>query len=120
MVLDHVAEGARLVVVTPAPPGHPEFLGRGDLDRLDLAAVPERFEHGVAEPERQDVLDRLFAQVVVDPVDLILAEDARHVAVQLASAGEVVAERLLDHDPAPRAAVAIVAVDQARPGRAAR
>ena len=54
-----------------------EVLGRGDLDVVDVVAVPHRLEHAVGEPERQQVLDRLLAQVVVDAEDLALVEDRR-------------------------------------------
>ena len=53
-----------------------------------------------AEAQVGDVHHRLLAEEVVDPVDLRLVEDLEELVVQLASAGEVVAERLLDHDPA--------------------
>ena len=48
----------------------------------DIATVPERLEDRVAEPQGQDVLDRLLAQVVVDPVHLALIEDVRDLEVQ--------------------------------------
>ena len=53
----------------PAPP--PPILGDGDLTSR-RAAVPDRLEDGVGEPQGQDVLDGLLAQVVVDPIDLAL------------------------------------------------
>ena len=60
-----------------------------------------RFQTGsnmrVREPERQQVLHRLLAEVVVDAVDLPLVEDAEDRAVEGARGLEVVAERLLDH-----------------------
>src|ERR687891_582428 len=56
----------------------PEVLGRGDLDVVDVVAVPDRLEHVVREPERHHVLDRLLAQGVVDAEDLALAEDRVH------------------------------------------
>ena len=54
-----------------------ELLGHGDLDVVDVAAVPDGLEDGVAEAQRQDVLHRLFAQVVVDAEDLVLVERRR-------------------------------------------
>ena len=53
-----------------------ELLGHGDLDVVDVAAVPDRLEDGVGEAQGQDVLDRLLAQVVVDAEDLVLVEGA--------------------------------------------
>ncbi len=42
-----------------------------DLHVVDVAAVPDRLEDAVGEAEDQDVLDGLFAQVVIDAVDLV-------------------------------------------------
>ena len=97
VVLHEVAQRARAVVVAGAR-ADPDVLGRGDLDVVDVVAVPDRLEHEVREPERHHVLDGLLAQVVVDAEDLALAEDARDDLLQLARRREVGAERLLDHD----------------------
>jgi len=40
------------------------------LHVADVVAVPDRLEQAVGEAEGQDVVDRLFAQEVVDPEDL--------------------------------------------------
>ena len=56
---------------------HAHGLGHGDLHVVDVAPVPDRLEQGVGEAERQDVLHRLLAQVVVDAEDLALVEDGR-------------------------------------------
>ena len=96
VVLDQVAQRARVVVVAGAA-ADAEVLGGGDLDVVDVVAVPDRLEHAVREPERQHVLDGLLAEVVVDPEDLRLVEHAQHLAVELARLGQLRAERLLDH-----------------------
>ena len=70
-----------------------------DLDVVDVVAVPDRLEHPVGEAQRQQVLHRLAAEVVVDPVDAALLEDRVQERVQLAGRGEVGAERLLDDHP---------------------
>ena len=102
VVLDQVAQRAGALVVAGAPPD-PDVLGGSDLDVVDVVAVPDRLEQRVGEPQRHQVLDRLLAEVVVDPEDLRLVEHLEHLRVELARRGEVVAERLLDHDPASRA-----------------
>ncbi len=86
----------------------PERLGHGDLDMVDVAPVPERLEDPVAEPEDEEVADGLLAQVVVDPVDLLLAEDLEDLAVEPDGRVEVPPERLLDDDPPPAPAVGLV------------
>ena len=113
MVLDHVANRACGVVIGAPAAGHAHFLGHGDLHRSHVPPVPDRLEDAVAEPEGQDVLDRLLAQVMVDAIDLALVEHARDLEVQRRGAGKVVAERLLDDHPAPRGLL-LPGVDQAR------
>ena len=73
MVLDHVAQRAGALVIRRAPLDA-DGLGGGDLHVIDVAAVPDRLEHPVAEPEHQQVLDGLLAEVVIDAEDLLLVE----------------------------------------------
>ncbi len=75
---------------------------------VDVAPVPQRFEDPVPEAEDQQVADRLLAQVVVDAVDLRLPEHLADLAVEALRGLEVVAERLLDHDPPPATVVVLV------------
>ena len=74
MVLHHVADRAGLLVELPAS-FHPELLGHGDLDPLDVVAVPDRLEEAVGEPEVEEVLHRLLAEVVIDAEDRGLGEE---------------------------------------------
>ena len=97
MILDDVADGARLVV-EGAPALDAEVLGHGDLHALDVIAIPERLQEGVGEAEEEHVVDRPLAEVVIDAEDRRLVEGAEQDAVELLRRGEVVAEGLLDDD----------------------
>ena len=83
-------------------------LGHRDLDMVDVAAVPDRLEDAIAEAEDQEIADRLLAEVVIDPVDLRLAEDLAELAVEPDRRIEVVAERLFDDDPSPATLMSFV------------
>ena len=100
VVLEDVADDAGLLVVRGAVLD-PDRLRDGDLDVVDELAVPDRLEDAVREPQRQHVLDGLLAEVVVDAEDLGLVELLGEQGVQLLGRLEVVAERLLDHEPVP-------------------
>jgi hypothetical protein len=76
-------QGARLLVIAPALL-HADAFGRRDLNVIDVPAVPDRLEHPVAEPKHQDVLHGFFAQVMVDPVDLLFAQHLRDLRIQRA------------------------------------
>ena len=103
---------AGLVVVAGAA-ADVDFLGHGDLHVVDVVAVPDRLEDRVGEAQHEQVLHRLFAEVVVDAVDLLLVEHGVDHLVELLGGGQVGAERLLDDHP-PRAAM------PRRPARAAQ
>ena len=83
MVLEDVADRARLLVVAGAPLDA-DRLGDGDLHVVDELPVPDRLEDAVGEPQRQHVLDGLLAEVVVDAEDLVLVEVLLEPSVQLA------------------------------------
>jgi len=82
MVLQHVARGAAAVVITAAR-ADAEFFGDGDLDVVDVAAVPQGLEDRVGETQDEQILDGLLAEVVVDAEDLRLAEVARGDGVEV-------------------------------------
>ena len=74
MVLHHVAQRAGLLVVAGAR-ADAFLFGHRDLDVVDVLLVEQRLEDAVGEPQDQDVLDGLLAEVVIDAVDLALVED---------------------------------------------
>ena len=98
VVLHDVAHRADLVVER-ATIGDVEVLGHRDLDRGDELPVPDRFEHGVREPQEHHVDDRQLPQEVVDAVQLRLVDVGVELGVERLRRSEVVAEGLLDHDP---------------------
>ena len=97
VVLHHVAQRARVVVIRAAPLDADGF-GHGDLDVVDVFLVPQRLENLVGEPHRQDVLDGLLAEVMVDAEDLLLVEHARQHAIEFARCVEAAAKRFFDDD----------------------
>ena len=96
MVLNDVTQAADRVVEAAAVVDT-EVLRHRDLHRLDVAAVPDRLEERVGEAQVGDVLDRLLAEEVVDPVDLLLRQDLVDLVVELDGGVVVVPEGLLDH-----------------------
>ena len=72
-----------------------------DLDVVDVIAVPDRLEHAVGEAQHQDVLDGFLAEVMIDPVDLLLFDEFQQFIVEGFRRSEVGSERLFDHQPAP-------------------
>ena len=97
VVLDDVTKSAGVVVVGAAALDTESFRD-GDLDMVDMRCVPQRFEKGIREAQRHQVLHRLFAEVVVDSVDLAFIEYRPDGVVDLLRRGEVVSDGLLDDD----------------------
>ena len=98
VVDDHVADRPDRVVEVAAVLD-PEALGHGDLDALDVVAVPERLEHPVREARVEDLLESHLPQEVVDSAQLRLVDVLVQLVGQRAGGCQVMAERLLHHDP---------------------
>src|SRR6516165_1757037 len=81
VVRNHVAQRTGAVEVASAEL-HPYGFGVGDSDMIDVPAIPNRFENAVAEAEDHDVLHRLFTEVVVDTINLLLREHSLDLFVQ--------------------------------------
>src|SRR5690242_12974179 len=100
VVLHHVAQGAGVLVVAGAALDA-DRLGDRDLHVVDVLRAPDRLPQAVGEAECQDVLHGLLAQVVVDAEDLILGKDLEYLGIEYPGTGQVVPERLLDHQAGP-------------------
>ena len=68
MVLDDIPDRPD-GVVEGSPSLHTERLDQGDLDVVDVVPIPNRLEQGVGKAKDQEVEDRFFAEIVIDPVD---------------------------------------------------
>src|SRR5450432_1382791 len=78
---DHVAERADTLVEARAF-SEPQRFRHIDLHVVDEVAIPNGLEQTVPEPEREDILCRLFAEKVVDAKELLLVEDLVNAGVQ--------------------------------------
>ena len=94
------APGAVVIIAAAL---EPDRLGDGDLDVVDVRAVPQRLEHRIGEPQREQVLDRLLAEIMVDPERAVLGEGGGDRVVDLAAGFEVAAERLFERHAHRRA-----------------
>ena len=100
VILNHVAHDAGGFIIRPAAFDADGF-GDGDLDVVDVVAIPDRFKEAIGEAEDEHVLDGLFAEVVIDAEDLGFIKDAADAGVEFARGGEVSAEGFFDNDAAP-------------------
>ena len=100
MVLHHISQSARLFVIG-APVADAEVFAHRDLHVVDVTAIPDRFEDAVGKTEDHDVLDRLFAEIMVDPVHLALVEVTGEELVEVNGRGQIAAEGLFNDDPPP-------------------
>ena len=82
MIRRHVAQGAGAFVISAAL-FDANFLRRGDLHAVDVAAIPQGLKDAVAEAKDHDVLHRLFAEVVIDAVNLVFVQDLLDLSVEL-------------------------------------
>src|SRR5258708_29636675 len=77
--------------------------GGGDLDVVDVVAIPEGFDDVVRKTEDHDVLDGFFAEVMVDAVDLLFGQDFLEIVVELNGGLQIVAEWFFNDDAGPLA-----------------
>ena len=99
MVLHHVLQRADAVII-----GNTAFeahrLGDGDLDMVDRLRVPQRLEEHVGKAQRQQVLHRFLAEIVVDAEDAVFGKGIADLRIHVARRSEVVADRLFHRDAA--------------------
>ena len=65
---------------------------------VDEVLLQMRLENRVGEAQRHQILDGLFAKVMVDAENLAFVEMRGEIAVDRNRAGEVASDRLLDDD----------------------
>src|SRR5450432_133768 len=106
VVLHHIANSARFFVVA-ATTLQAQILRDGDLYMVHIPSIPYGFKDAICQAEDQDILDRLFAEVMVDTEYLLLAEDLADLTVQFSRGSKVMAEWLFYNYTCPTFAVAI-------------
>ena len=77
------------------------MLGAGDLDMIDVPAVPQRFKNGVGKTQHHDVLGGFLAEVVIDPVGVLFLEGPVDHRVEMLGGRQVGAEGFLDDHARP-------------------
>ena len=86
MVLHHVAHGADAVIEGPAGT-NALLLGHGDLDVVDQITIPDWFPDRVGKAEVEQILDCLFAEVVIDTEEVGFVEAGVKVGDELVGGG---------------------------------
>src|SRR5271157_562433 len=95
MILDHVADGAGLVI-EGAPALDSEILCHRDLHALDMLAIPERIQERIREAKEHYIVDRPLPEIVVDAEDRRLVEGSQKDSIEPPRRGQVRSEGLFD------------------------
>ena len=82
-------------------PFHADGFGHRDLHVVDKFAIQQRLENGVGEPKRHHVQHGFFAEVMIDPINLIFLQEAMNIGIERAGTGQIVAKRFFDDDAIP-------------------
>ena len=98
MVLDHVAQCACAVIKSTAL-FNANVFGNRDLNIGNVLTPPERFKQCVAKTQRKQVLYRRFAQVVVNPENLLFVKHFAHTGVDGPVRRQTVTKWLFQHHP---------------------
>ena len=75
-----ISRSAPACIVIAAARFDADGFGNSNLYVIDVAAVPDRLENSVGKTKCQNVLDGFFSQVVINAVNLFLADAASEVA----------------------------------------
>src|SRR4051794_7864050 len=100
VVLHHVADRAGPIIEAPAAL-HSEIFRHGDLDLVDIVAIPDRFQERICESEEDEVLDGALSQIMIDAEDVLLREMLVQHAVQRPRRLPIAPEGFLDDEPRP-------------------
>src|SRR5262249_24437588 len=100
VVLHHVTDSAGLLIIGAAV-FNAEIFRDCNLDALHRIPIPQGFEYWIGKTKRQQILYRLFAQVMIDAIDLGFIEVTVQERIQCASGPEVMPEWLFKDDTHP-------------------
>src|ERR1700693_54051 len=103
VILDYVADGAGLLIER-APALDSKVLRHRDLDTLDMVAIPQGFEHGIAKTEVHHVMHRTLAEEMVQTEDSPFFKNTEQDAVEFPGGSPIAAERFFDNAARPVAA----------------
>ncbi len=101
MALNHVAQRARGFVKAAAALNAQRF-GRCDLHVVHVIPVPERLKDSVAKAQHQQILHRVFAQVMIDAVNLLFIEHVEDNLIERPSRCQITSKGLFNDDAHPR------------------
>jgi hypothetical protein len=104
MILHHIAYHPGLVVVSSAC-ANAFVLRGGDLHMVDIVVIPDGLKTRIGKAEDEHVLHRFFPEVVINPVELLLADHLKELTIQGACRGFIISKRLFDDQPPPAATV---------------
>ena len=82
----------------------PNVSAAGDLHVIDVLTMPDRLDDRVGKPKGEDVLDGVFPEIVIDPIDLFLVKGPFDRPAERPGTGQVAPKWLLDDDARPAGA----------------
>ncbi len=81
MILEDIPDRADFLVEAAAAPDIKLFRHR-DVNALDVVAVPDGLQKRVGEAEVEQILNRLLAEKVVDPINVGLGKNGMQSLIQ--------------------------------------
>ena len=68
---------------------------------IDVATIPNRLENPVAKTKNQNVLHRLFAEIMVDAINLAFTEDNANLLIEFFCRFQIAPKRFFDNHATP-------------------
>src|SRR5258708_4539141 len=83
----------------PTPKIALQILSHGDLYAFHIVTVTKGLQDRVGETEEDHVVDRSFSEIMINPEDRRLLENAKQDPVQVLRRSQVTSKRLFDNYP---------------------
>src|SRR3954464_2833491 len=92
MILHHITQRTSLLIISTTV-FNTNIFGSGNLNVINVVAVPNRFKKRIGKTKRKNILNGFFSKVMVDPVDLFFLEYLSEPDIQIGSAFEIMSKR---------------------------
>ena len=101
MVLQHIAYRPVFIIISGAI-ADTNCFSHCDLHMINIAIVPQRFKNHIGKPQRHQILHGLFAQIMIDTIDLAFPKHQQQLIVNFFCRSLIMAQRFFNDEAALR------------------
>ncbi len=106
MILNHIAQSTGSIIVSSAV-AYTDFLRSCDFYSVYITPIPHRLKKSIGKPGYHNILNRFFAKIMVDPVNLMLKKSAVKFIIQFHGSFVTVSKRFFHYQTLPSGSLTI-------------